>query len=203
MIFFDQRLAYLAVPKTGTSALERALGPKASAVFRAPPSLKHTNARGFEKKIRNLFERDNLPGIETIAVMREPINWLGSWYRYRQRSALDGHPNSTKDVNFDGFVEAYLSETPPAFAQLGSQARFVTDSQGDLLINHLFSYADLSAARRFLERRLGLHIDMPTVNISPKLELTLSPTIEDNLRERCALDFQIYSALEDGPLSVP
>lgn len=202
MIFFNKRLAFLAVPKTGTSALERALGSKASATFRDPPGLKHTNARGFEKKFRHLFERPNLPAIETMAIMREPVAWLGSWYRYRQREALNGHPNSTKEVSFDAFVEAYLSESPPAYAHLGSQARFVTDSQGDLLVNHLFSYNDLDEARRFMEHRLDLKISLPTVNVSPRANISLDPDVEKQLRQKCSLDFQIYSALEEGPLSL-
>lgn len=202
MIFFNKRLAYLAVPKTGTSALERALGAKASTIFRDPPGLKHTNARGFEKKFRHLFERPNLPSIETMAVMREPIAWLGSWYRYRQRDALNGHPNSTRSVSFDQFVEAYLSDIPPPYAHLGSQARFITDNQGDLLINHLFSYNDLESARHFLERRLSLKIELPKVNVSPRAKLDLSPDLDAALRQRCVLDFEIYAALEDGPLSL-
>ena len=202
MIFFNERLAYLAVPKTGTSALERALGSKASAVFRDPPGLKHTNARGFERKFRKLFERNTLAPLETMAVMREPMAWLGSWYRYRQRPALSGHKNSTEHVSFDAFIEAYLSPEQPAFARIGSQGRFVTDEHGDLLVNHLFSYADLDTARRFLERRLSTTIDLKPVNTSPRARTELSTDLEQELRVKCALDFQIYAALAEGPLSV-
>lgn len=202
MIFFHERLAFLAVPKTGTSALENALGSKASVIFRDPPGIKHTNARGFEAKYRKLFERGNLPPLETVAVMREPIDWLGSWFRYRQRPALKGHPNSTAGLSFDEFVAAYLSDTQPAYANVGSQARFVTDQSGDILINHLFSYADLNAAIQFLEQRLERQITLKPVNPSPKKELSLSADLETEIRKSCALDFDIYDALQDGPLSI-
>lgn len=202
MIFFDQRLAYLAVPKTGTSALERALGPKASAIFRDPPGIKHTNARGFERKYRKLFERGNLRPLETVAVMREPIEWLGSWFRYRQRPGLDGHPNSTRGLSFDEFLAAYISDKQPQFAQVGSQARFVTDEHDELLVNHLFCYADLNAARQFLERRLDHKIELQQVNTSPKSKTPLSAELEAQLRTRHALDFEIYAALTEGPLSI-
>jgi hypothetical protein len=202
MIFFQERLAFLAVPKTGTSALENALGPKASAIFRDPPGIKHTNARGFESKYRKLFERGNLPPLETMAVMREPVDWLGSWFRYRQRPSLAGHPNSTAGLSFDEFVAAYLSDNQPAFANVGSQARFVTDQGGDLLINHLFSYHDLASAVEFLERRLDREITLKSVNLSPKRGLSLSSELSSELRRACALDFEIYEALMDGPLSV-
>lgn len=202
MIFFKQRLAYLAVPKTGTSAVERALHRRASAVLRDPPGVKHTNARGYERRFRSMFDAKNLPPIQTVAVMREPVAWLGSWYRYRQRSAISGHANSTEGKSFDEFVEAYLSDNQPPYAKVGSQGRFVTDEDGALLINHLFQYEDFGPFVQFLQARLGQDIDLQTVNKSPSKHLELSDALDAALRQKHALDFQIHEALNDGPLSV-
>lgn len=202
MIFFKERLVYLAVPKTGTSAIERALASHASAVFRDPPGMKHTNALGFERKFRALFERGNLPALQTMAVMREPLEWLGSWFRYRRRPALAGHPNSTAEVNFDQFLEAYLSDDQPPFANIGSQGRFLTDQSGDLLVNHIFSYADFATVKAFLKERLSRNVDLDTVNKSPEAILAAAPSLLEELRRQYALDFEIYEALSDGPLSV-
>ncbi|MCD9149817.1 hypothetical protein, partial [Pseudophaeobacter flagellatus] len=168
MIFFRERLAVLAVPKTGTSSLEKALDPKASATFRGPPQLKHTRAREFETNFRSLFEKKGLPPIETMAVMREPIQWLGSWFRYRQRPSLQGHPKSTAGVSFNDFVAAYLTEGRPAYANIAQQADFITDKNGALLVDHLYSYSDLPAALQFLEKRLQQTITLPLVNKSPQ-----------------------------------
>ena len=201
MIFYKQRLAYLAIPKTGTSAVERALHRRASAILRDPPGVKHTNARGYERRFRAMFENKSLPPIETVAVMREPVAWLGSWYRYRQRPALSGHPNSTEAVSFEQFVEAYLQENQPPYAKVGSQGRFVTDESGDLLIN-LFQYEDLAPFITFLEQRLGGEVDLQTVNKSPVKALDLSDELSVELHKKHALDFQIHSALSEGPLSI-
>ncbi|MEM9583235.1 MAG: gamma-glutamyl kinase [Pseudomonadota bacterium] len=202
MIFFKERLAYLAVPKTGTSAIERALHRRASAVVRDPPGIKHTHARGYERRFRALFERGNLKPVQTVAVMREPIDWLGSWFRYRQRPALSGHPNSTQGLTFDSFITGYLADKQPPFAEVGSQGRFVTDENGDLLINHLFQYEDLDPFVEFMQRRLGEDIALKTVNKSPRSDLSLSPSLRKALEERLKLDFQIHNALIDGPLSL-
>ncbi|MDA8747913.1 gamma-glutamyl kinase [Litoreibacter sp.] len=202
MIFFKERLAYLAVPKTGTSAVERALHRRASAVLRDPPGIKHTNARGYERRFRSMFERGDLRPIQTVAVMREPIDWLGSWYRYRQRPALSGHRNSTEGLSFDAFIEGYLADRQPAFAEVGSQGRFVTDENGDLLVNHLFQYEEFDPFIDFLQRRLGSDISLKTVNKSPHIALELSDSLRVALHETLSLDFQIHSALSDGPLSL-
>ena len=42
LVFWKELLVFLAVPKTGTTALEGALAPNAALVFRDPPILKHT-----------------------------------------------------------------------------------------------------------------------------------------------------------------
>lgn len=202
MIFYNERLAYLAVPKTGTSAVERALHRRASLVLRDPPGMKHTNARGYERRFRSMFEREEMPPIQTVAVMRHPLDWLGSWYRYRQRPALDGHINSTKGISFDAFVEAYLADQQPPHAQVGSQGRFVTDESEELLVNHLFQYEDLAPFLTFMQKRLGASIELKTVNKSPNRELTLSSDLERALRDRLALDYQIHEALGSGPLSL-
>ena len=49
-----------------------------------------------------------------IGVMREPRDWLGSWYRYRQRPGIPDKRRSTAGMSFDAFVEAYCTEKPPA-----------------------------------------------------------------------------------------
>ncbi len=202
MVFFKERLAYLAVPKTGTSAIERALQRRASAILRDPPGLKHTTARGYERKFRAIFERGDLPPVQTVAVMREPVEWLGSWFRYRQRPALQGHKNSTEEISFDDFVAAYLLPEQPPFAAIGSQGRFLSDASGDLLVNHLFRYDDLPAFTRFMERKLDQDITLPEVNVSPKKPLNLSAELREALQDRHRLDFQIYAALGEGPLSI-
>jgi len=202
MIFFKERLAYLATPKTGSTALQGALQHRASMVLRDPPGMKHTNARGYERKFRAMFERDELAPIETAAVFREPISWLSSWYRYRQRKALHGHANSTHGISFDQFVEAYLSDNPPPYAKLGSQGQFVTDQHGELLVQHLFQYEDFHHFQSFLENRLGERLTMEVVNKSPELQVTLSDELRERLKRVLALDFEVHAALSEGPLSI-
>ncbi len=202
MIFYKERIAYLAVPKTATTSVERALQHRASMILRDPPGMKHTNARRYERRFRAMFEHDDLPPIETVAVFRDPVSWLSSWYRYRQRDSLSGHPNSTSGLNFDQFVEAYLTETPPSYADLGSQGRFVTDQNGDLLVQHLFQFENMTAFTEFLERRLGEKVQLPTLNKSPNRPAVLSGELESELRRIQALDFQIHTALSEGPLSI-
>jgi hypothetical protein len=89
---------------------------------------------------------------DVVAVMREPVDWLGSWYRYRRRDTLSGHPNSTANLSFDAFVSAYCHGDPPPFARVGSQAKFLEPQRNGTRVTHLFRYEDRQGLRGFLER---------------------------------------------------
>ncbi|MCD9149760.1 hypothetical protein [Pseudophaeobacter flagellatus] len=136
--------------------------------------------------------------------MREPVQWLGSWFRYRQRPALQGRPNSAAGVSFNDFVSAYLSKDRPAYANIAQQSDFITDKNGALLVDHLYFYSDLPAALQFLEKRLQQTITLPLVNKSPQRggeDMSLSPELTAELHRANALDFEIYEALQSGNLS--
>ncbi|MEF9604569.1 gamma-glutamyl kinase, partial [Paracoccus sp. PXZ] len=95
LIFLQPRIVLLSVPKTGTTALEQALAPRAEIAFRSRPEIKHLNLRQYLHRIRPLLAPLGEPDFETVAVIREPLDWLRSWYRFRARDELIGHPNST------------------------------------------------------------------------------------------------------------
>lgn len=196
MVFWKAGLAFLAVPKTGTQAYAATLGAEADILIRNPPDLKHMTAQRFRRKFLPMLDRNGDDSLETLAVIREPLDWLGSWYRYRGREGLKGHPNSTAGLSFDQFVEGYLAEKQPAWATVGSQHRFVTGGKGKLLVDHLFAYEDQAALRDFLGDRLGHIVEPPPRrNGSPPRPQELSPDTEARLRERCAADFALHETL--------
>ena len=138
---------------------------------------------------------------DTMAVIREPVDWLGSWYRYRSRDELAGSPNSTADVSFDTFVEAYLSDEPPQFARVGSQARFMSDKNGVIGMSHLFRYDDIDGLVRFMQNRLNKQFTLGRANQSPVGETLLSPSLRSELEKAHAQDFELYNRL--APPEVP
>ncbi|WP_264213903.1 gamma-glutamyl kinase [Leisingera thetidis] len=195
MIFFKERLALLSVPKTGTTAFQAALRNRADLVMSDPPELKHAPVYRYNRWIRPMFEKVCGAELEVVAVMREPVSWLGSWYRYRQRPLLDGKPNSTKGVSFDDFLHAYCKGKPPAFANVGSQAKFLEAQPNGCKVNHLFRYEDQDALRRFLEQRLEMDIRLERLNVSPRASLAPSPDAACHLRRKRAAEFELYESI--------
>jgi hypothetical protein len=193
LVFWKERLVLLAVPKTGTTALEGALAPRAAIVMRDPPTVKHAPLYRYRRFVEPMLAASGGEGFETVAVVREPVSWLSSWYRYRQRDDIAGHRNSTRGVSFDGFVTEYAKGKPASFAAVGSQAKFVSEGDGTVGVTHLFRYEEGERLMAFLTERLGaLGRELPRLNVSPAMEVALSPEVEARLREKCAAEFSVW-----------
>ncbi len=192
LVFLKENLVLLSVPKTGTTAYMEALAPRADMVVANPPELKHAPVYRYNRWFRPMFEKICSAEPELLAVVREPVSWLGSWYRFRQRPYLDGKPTSTKDVSFDDFVREYCRGKPAAFANVGSQAKFVAPQPNGCKVSHLFRYEELEKLDAFLNARLGLEIQTPKSNVSARVSLQLAPKTEDILRRKKPEEFALY-----------
>lgn len=192
LVFWKENLVFLAVPKTGTTALEGTLAPHASMVLRDPPPLKHAPVYRYRRFLKPFFVQAGGQEPELAAVVRHPVDWLGSWYRYRHREDLAGHENSTRGISFDDFVTEYIKGRPAPFAMVGSQAKFLLTGDGDLGVEHLFRYEAPDRLRAFVAERLGIVMDDRRLNVSPRMPLTLSPDVEARLRERRAEEFAVW-----------
>ena len=192
LVFWKENLVLLAVPKTGSTALEGALAPRASIVLRDPPQLKHAPCYRYKRFLRPFFVQAGGQTPELMAVVRHPIDWLGSWYRYRTRPDLDGHEHSTRSVSFDDFVLEYCKGQPAPFAAVGSQAKFLLIGEDELGVEHLFQYEAQPAIIGYLETRLDMSISLKQKNVSPAMDLTLSPDVDQRLRQKRAREFAVW-----------
>lgn len=195
LVFFKERLAFLSVPKTGTTAYETALRSRADMVISEPPILKHAPVFRYNRFIRPMFLKVCDVELELMAVMREPISWLGSWYRYRRRPFMQGKENATFDVTFDEFVLAYMKGQKPGLADVGSQSNFMAAQPNGTGITHYFRYEDQARLQAFLKDRLDVALELNRENVSPKMELTLSPETEERFRRKFSDEFDLYASI--------
>lgn len=197
LIFWKQRLVILSTPKTGSTALEAALAPLALSIAR-PPELKHTPGYRFQRLVRPWLQ--NSAGgarFEAVALMREPLDWLGSWYRFRARPELDGTPRSTAGMEFSAFTRAYRADPRPDFADVGGQARFLSGMDGTALgVDRVFRYEAMAGFVAFLEERLETRIALPRLNVSPPGPLDLPPGERTEIRAHLAPEYALYAALD-------
>jgi hypothetical protein len=150
-----------------------------------------------------MIERFSGGDMAVAAVMREPVNWLGSWYRYRHRAALADHPNSTRGISFDAFVSAYCQGKPPGFANVGAQSKFLEPQRNGTKVTHLFRYETPDDLIAFLADRLGTRIETAQHNASPSLGLELSDKTDALLRRKHADDFALWQGIAGGGAYIP
>ncbi len=195
LVFWDQRLAFLATPKTGSTAIAAALESLAAVSIQRPPLLKHTTVHRYRRFIGPYLEAASKDTFTLVALMREPTDWLGSWYRFRQREETEP-AKSTRDISFDEFVRAWCREDRPEFADVGSQGKFLRPRQG-VGVDRLFRYEAIGTFVHFLEDRLGCEIILPRLNVSPEGATELSSATAALLREAAAEDFELYATLTE------
>jgi len=193
LVFWEQRLAFLATPKTGSTAIAAALESLAAVSIQRPPLLKHTTVHRYRRFIGPFLEAASKDNFTLVALMREPKDWLGSWYRFRQRDETEAG-RSTRGMSFDDFVRAWCQDPRPDFADVGSQGKFLRPRQGQG-VDRLFRYEEIGAFVHFLEERLGCEIILPRLNVSPLGATELSAESEALLRETAAEDFGLYATL--------
>ena len=198
LVFWEQRLAILATPKTGSTAIEAALDSMATMSIQRPPVLKHTPVQRFHRFIGPYLEATSGHPFTVVALMREPRDWLGSWFRYRQRDDIGEAAKSTSGMSFDQFVNAWCDDPQPEFAAVGSQARFL-QPKGEKGVDRLFRYEEIETFVHFLEDRLDCEIILPRLNVSPSASLDLAPQTEARLRKVASRDFALYETLQPLP----
>ncbi|MDP3338815.1 gamma-glutamyl kinase [Frigidibacter sp.] len=192
LISYAQSLVLFATPKTGSTALEYALAPSCDVRLTGAPARRHTNMRTYEArmepKVRALCPEEP----DLVALVREPLDWLGSWYRYRARPGMKAPQNSTRGMSFEEFIAGYLSDTPPQPSRLGSQTDFMARADGSCGVTALFPYERFDEAAAYLRRKLETVAEPDAVNVSPVAELALSPELEARLREERTADFALH-----------
>lgn len=195
LIFWDQRLVFLATPKAGSSAIEVALDSLAAVSVTRPEPLKHMSARDYSAHLAPYLHAQAGEAFATVALMRDPIDWLRSWYRFVLRDDFDdpGHPLNA--LSFEKFALDFMEDAPPKHARIMRQHAYLTDASGAPIVDRIFRYEEMDQFVHFLEDRLDCAITLPRVNVPPAVETSLKPDTERRLRETMADDFALYDSL--------
>ncbi len=195
LVFFKANLALFATPKTGSSAYHIVLKRYAEVALLNQSKVKHMTVRKYHRHLAPFLKDAYDISPERVAVMRDPVSQARSWYSYRQRPRTKGTANSTLGISFDEFIEQMLQPKPPQFAQIGSQATFLSLPEGGLGVEHLFAYEKLDLFHGFMEKRIGTTFKTKKINVSPTLPAPLSPALEERFRAARKDDFDLYDRM--------
>lgn len=195
LVFADANLTLFAVPKTGSTAYHLALKSRADMALTRRAGFKHMPVRRYERFVLPMLERGFGLRPERAAVMRDPLDSMRSWYRYRQRPARQGSLRSAAGIGFSEFVLAALEEKPPPWAVPGNQLSFLASGDGKVHVEHLFAYERIEVFHAFLEARLGESVTVRDRNVSPPAETSISPDAEARFRAARAGEFALHGRI--------
>lgn len=193
LIFWESRLVFLATPKAGSTAVEAALEGLANVAVQRPAALKHADLRTYRQHIEPWLHSVTGDRFTTVALMREPVGWLRSWYRFRLRDDDEDPDHPMIGVSFAQFADAYAQPGGVAAAHVGTQSQFLTHGQDR--VDRIFRYEDMETFTHYLEDRLDCAISLPRINVPPAVDVSLAPAKESRLREAMARDFALYRSL--------
>ena len=191
----------LSMPKCASTSLVQALQGRAELVLRSNPRLKHMNCRSFHALIVPVlnnggYQRDDY---ELISLFREPVAWVESWWRYRQRPALarEDPAKYTGDLPFEEFVGRYVDNDPRPGTLRGRPAKFVSLSDRlDLGVDRLFALEQPEVWKRWIDDKVGGGLDVQVDNRSSvRAEPELSRTMRARLDEFFRPELEIYERL--------
>ena len=169
----DNGFVLLSNPKTGTTALEAAFGRFAEIQVGGRPGWKHINYDGMVELFGRYFEKKNC---KIYAVVRDPVDTLVSWYKYRSRDELRNprspyHKNYTGHLQFVDFFEAWASDDPPAFARVSNPVQWSLRKSGELAPVNFYRYESIDRLVEALSRHVGVRPEVQRLNASPRREV--------------------------------
>jgi hypothetical protein len=210
IISLKHHFTFLCMPKSGSTATERALREYAQLMTDADPRLKHVNYRQYCRFVLPLLKRKLRRGgssvPEVVCLFREPISWLNSWYRYRKRSSLvEGQSSEqsrhTANVSFYEFAEEYISAAPRPFAQIGHQSAFIETGWGEIGNIVLFQYERYDLFLDYMSRKVGRPVKVDRANESPVDEEPYDLGRLDFLKKPLEKEYRYYQLIGERQLS--
>lgn len=200
--------AFLCTPKCASTSIEKAIKNLCGVQFSGHRKLKHLNARTYAEKVRPIHQQ-LLPSIaiESFCLIRDPLDWMQSWYRYRSRRTLKNpnhpsHKHYTGNISYSEFIESYMAEgNRRPYAKIRTQYDFVRLDNGTVGVDHIFPMDRMDLVIDFIEAKTSRKIALPRLNRSPKKRsaLTLDEKLEKQLCDYLANDIALYNlAKEQG-----
>lgn len=191
---------FICMPKCASTSTEAILGPYADIMTGKSPEYKHLSYKKYEKHFEPLV-RAKLKGDgeapEIVTLFREPVDWLYSWYRYRQRDSLQhgpGRAKSTVNMSFEEFARQYVSGSPSLPARVGRQINMVKDKHGNIGKITIFRYENYDAFLDHMSAKLGKRLKARVLNKSPSLAKAAPPDLPF-LRDFLSEDYALYNSL--------
>lgn len=164
LIGVRKRFVFIANSKTASTSIEALLVRHAEINRVGSPERKHIVWRDALKEYGFLFTQPQFVPHKffKFGVIREPVDWVRSWYNYRL-----ANPRVEDPLPADETFEHYWKERQDWVKKI-SQSNMFTNAKGQCAMDLLIPLGDLPEAMAAILQRLGLQpAPLPRQNKSP------------------------------------
>ena len=185
---------FLSSTKSGSTALEEAFAPYAQVILRGPPRLKHANASAMHRFVEPLLEAHGFPrdSYEVSAIIREPLDWLLSWWRYRSRDELRRGSKADVYAGNTSFEDWANHQIDNEMRGIGRMSRFVSRPDGTMGVDRLWRYDNLEGAHAWMSECVGKKVPLAQVNVSPPRQYDVPEALRHRIETYFAPEYELY-----------
>jgi Sulfotransferase family len=207
LIGIKKRFIFIANTRTASTSIEMFLKGQSDIALTKPEYGKHFKYAAIVRKFHFIFDEPNVPasGYFRFGVVREPLEWVVSWYNYRRRKELpEGNPNSCRTVRFEEFAEEVMAKETRPFARIGRQIMKFLDGDGvSLGVDYLIPLPRIHDDFRDICQALNIgkepQLDRKVRNASPATMSAgnVDASLAKRLRDHFAEDADLFRRTEE------
>ncbi|MDO6732727.1 sulfotransferase family 2 domain-containing protein [Marinovum sp. 2_MG-2023] len=191
---------FVANTKTASTSVERALKPHADIHYAGTSERKHVPLKELTKLYPEVtggpFGAAERERFFTFGVMRDPIDWIGSWYRYRKGNP-EVHNPLPDGMTFEQFWARRDWNVVCANGENYLQRRLFCCPKGAVLADVIIPYERLDEMFGEICEGLGVKSPLPRRNVSRLTEFKIPEAMIEPLQKHYALDFELRSRLDE------
>ena len=197
LIGIERKFVFVANTKTASTSIETALAPVSEIALKGTPQRKHMTLHAAIEAHPEIFTQ---PGqwprfFFKFGVMRDPLDWISSWFRYRSSNKVDSPLPA--GMSFAEFWEQQDWNFRHADGRPFLQREMFCGPQGRVLADVIIPYPRLGEMFGTVCDGLGVQRPLPRENVSKKREAGPIPeTLQRELRAFYAEDYALWERLD-------
>lgn len=195
LISVRKRFVFVANSKTASTSIEQALSTHAEIMRGGTAQHKHISMREALREYAFLFDQPAYAPdtFFRFGVMRDPIDWIQSWYRYRRGNKV-ANP-LPQDLSFEEFWARKDWNIQRANGKKHLQRDFFVGADGTVLVDCIIPYREIGTQFGAICDALGIKSTLPRKNVS-NIQDTGTDLSDDLKAEMTAFYAEDYALLD-------
>jgi len=198
LISVQKRFVFVANTKAASTAIEALLAPHAEIARPGGPAFKHSSLGKIRFDYGFLFDLPEYPfdSFFSFGVIRDPAEWLGSWFRYRKGNKVESPLPA--DLSFEEFWHRRDWNILRADGEPLLQRDMFCDPEGRIVADMLLPHDRLDVLVPQVLDGLGIEGALERKNVSrlgPET-LEIPEHVRAEMREYYAPDYAILAEID-------